>query len=343
MEDIKDSEIRIIGKDETYDQNTMLGNPTAECPKGISAPEKKDFDRREGNYNKPKDSGWIRKLVILFVLLVIVANVIFFIFRSCILSAPPQDGRLDRTEELENAMFDPEVPEGRFESLEGAADRSKLDDLQASMPASSVPHCEEKMAEINGIELKLLIPMGAVPKFEVGRIDPKDTNIVLALQAADIRKDNGEIVGASVYNGEVVGKGLAKKGYVSIIQGKMRVGVTDHSPLFEAAIQEGGDFFRQYPLVADGVMIENQPRGKAIRRAICQRGTNFFVAETLTPESFHDFAQALQDLNIDNAVYLVGSQYALGFLRDINNKLHEWGESKFEQAENISYLIWKKQ
>ena len=146
-----------------------------------------------------------------------------------------------------------------------------------------------------------------------------------------------------VYNGEVVGKGLAKKGYVSIIQGKMRIGVTDHSPLFEAAIQEGGDFFRQYPLVADGVMIENQPKGKAVRRAICQRGSSFFVAESLTPESFHDFAQALQDLNIDNAVYLVGSQYALGFLRDINSKLHEWGESKFAKAKNISYLVWKKE
>ena len=119
-----------------------------------------------------------------------------------------------------------------------------------------------------------------MPKFVVGKIDPNDANIVLALQAADIRKDNGEIVGACVYNGEVVGKGLAKKGYVSIIQGKMRIGVTDHSPLFEAAIQEGGDFFRQYPLVADGVMIENQPKGKAVRRAICQRGSSFFVVES---------------------------------------------------------------
>ena len=343
MEDIKDSEIRIIGKDETYDQNTMPGNPEADCSKSIPAPEKRDFDRREGHYNKPRESGVIRRLVILFVLLVIVVNVIFFIFRSCMLSAPPVDEPMIGMEELENAMFDPEVPEGKFESLGSAADRSKLDDLQPSLQASSVPYCEEKETEINGIGLKLLIPVGAVPKFEVGRIDPEDSNIVLALQAADIRKDNGEIVGASVYNGEVVGKGLAKKGYVSIIRGKMRVGVTESSPLFEAAIQEGGDFFRQYPLVADGVMVENQPRGKAIRRAICQRGSNFFVVETLTPESFHDFAQALQDLNIDNAVYLVGSPYALGFLRDSNSRLHEWGESRFAKAENISYLIWKKQ
>ena len=342
MEDIKDSEIRIIGKDETFDKNTVPVNPSAESSKDDSVPEKKSFDREDGRYNKPKDGWSIRKLLILFVLFVIVANVLFYIFKGC-LYQPPVEARMNGVEELENAMFDPEVPEGQFESEVSSTNTMILNDLSFSSSTSAIPYCQEKMVEINGIELKLMIPMDAVPKFVVGKIDPNDANIVLALQAADIRKDNGEIVGACVYNGEVVGKGLAKKGYVSIIQGKMRIGVTDHSPLFEAAIQEGGDFFRQYPLVADGVMIENQPKGKAVRRAICQRGSNFFVAESLTPESFHDFAQALQDLNIDNAVYLVGSQYALGFLRDDNSKLHEWGESKFAKAKNISYLVWKKQ
>lgn len=344
MEDIKDSEIRIIGKDETFDKNTVPVNLSAESSKDDSVLEKKSFDREAGRYNKPKDGWSIRKLLILFVLFVIVANVLFYIFKFS-MSQPPVEARMNGVVELENAMFDPEVPEGQFESEVSSANTMILDDLSVSSSSSTpeVPYCQEKMVEINGIELKLMIPMDAVPKFVVGKIDPNDANIVLALQAADIRKDNGEIVGACVYNGEVVGKGLAKKGYVSIIQGKMRIGVTDHSPLFEAAIQEGGDFFRQYPLVADGVMIENQPKGKAVRRAICQRGSNFFVAESLTPESFHDFAQALQDLNIDNAVYLVGSQYALGFLRDINNKLHEWGESKFAKAKNISYLVWKKE
>ena len=315
MEDIKDSEIRIIGKDETFDKNTVPVNPSVESSKGDSVLEKKIFDREEGRYNKPKDGWSIRKLLILFVLFVIVANVLFYIFKGS-MSQPPVEARMNGVEELENAMFDPEVPEGQFESEVSAANTMILDDIPVTSSTSAFPHCQEKMVEINGIELKLMIPMDAVPKFVVGKIDPNDANIVLALQAADIRKDNGEIVGACVYNGEVVGKGLAKKGYVSIIQGKMRIGVTDHSPLFEA---------------------------KAVRRAICQRGSSFFVAESLTPESFHDFAQALQDLNIDNAVYLVGSQYALGFLRDINSKLHEWGESKFAKAKNISYLVWKKE
>ena len=44
--------------------------------------------------------------------------------------------------------------------------------------------------------------MNAVPDFHVGKLDQNDKSIILAMQAADIRKDNGKIVGACVYNGD---------------------------------------------------------------------------------------------------------------------------------------------
>jgi len=354
MEDIKDSEIRFIGKDKTYDKETALNSPK-EGAEDASASNESDmsgvsrasqpshthFDKQEGHYNKPRDNWNIRSLVILLILAIIVANVIYFIFKDNDGSLPATEAVIEPTTDLENAMYDPEVPEGQFETQEPEKSTEFIDSILTVPASSSVSYCQTKETEINGIKLRIMIPTGAVAKFEVGRIDEKDSSIILALQAADIRRDNGEIVGACVYNGEVVGKGLAKKGYVSIINGEVRVGVTDHSPLFEAAIQEGGDFFRQYPLVADGAMIENQPKGKAIRRAICQRSGELFVAESLTPESFHDFAQALQDLQVDNAVYLVGSQYAMGFLRDSNHDLHSWGEAKYSNLKNISYLLWR--
>ncbi len=340
MEDIKDSEIRFIGKDKTYDKETTLISSKEEMENHSSQSTSESFDKQEGHYNKPKDNWNIRSLVILLILAIIIANVVYFIFKDNEGSLPATEAVIT-TNELENAMYDPEVPEGRFESQEPAKSTEFIDSILTVPASSTVAYCQTKETEINGIKLKIMIPSGAVAKFEIGKVDTKDSNIILALQAADVRKDNGEIVGACVYNGEVVGRGLAKKGYVSIINGKVRVGVTDHSPLFEEAIQEGGDFFRQYPLVADGAMIENQPKGKSIRRAICQRGTELFVTESLTPESFHDFAQALQDLQVDNAVYLVGSPYALGFLRDSNNALHTWGEVKYSNLKNISYLLWR--
>ena len=129
MEDIKDSEIRIIGKDETFDKNTVPGNPMAESSKDIIVPEKNIIDREEGRYNKPKDGWSIRKLLILFVLFVIVANVLFYIFKGS-LDQPPVEARINGVEELENAMFDPEVPEGQFESEVSAANTMILDDAK---------------------------------------------------------------------------------------------------------------------------------------------------------------------------------------------------------------------
>ncbi len=358
MDDIKDSEIRIIGKDKKYDKDTvpinsaegsashrMPGNHSLDTQQEseMSKSSSDNQGKSEGHYNKPRDGWSIRSLIILIVLFFIVANVAYFIFRDSETTTETAENNLG-TEELENAIYDPDVPEGQFETQEPEKSTAYIDSILTAQPTdATASYCQIKETEINGIKMKILIPMGAVAKFEVGKISEKDKDIILALQAADIRRDNGEIVGACVYNGEVVGKGLAKKGYVSIINGKVRVGVTDHSPLFEEAIQEGGDFFRQYPLVADGAMVENQPKGKSVRRAICQRGEEILVIESVTPESFHDFAQALQDMQIDNAVYLVGSQYALGFLRDSNNELHTWGESKYSHLKNIRYLVWKKQ
>jgi hypothetical protein len=133
--------------------------------------------------------------------------------------------------------------------------------------------------------------------------------------------------------------GLSKKGYVAIIDDKITVGVADNSPLFEEATEKGGYFFRQYPLVNDRILVENEPKGKAIRKAICDRGGEIFVVMSESPESFHDFAQALVDLQVDNAVYLVGSD-SYGYYRDkfdhfvqINEKQH--GGYKYE-----NYIQW---
>ena len=137
MEDIKDSEIRIIGKDETFDKNTVPVNPSVESSKGDSVPEKKSFDREEGRYNKSYKDGWsIRKLLILFVLFVIVANVLFYIFKGC-LYQPPVEARMNGVEELENAMFDPEVPEGQFESEVSSTNTMILEDLSVSSSTSA--------------------------------------------------------------------------------------------------------------------------------------------------------------------------------------------------------------
>lgn len=193
---------------------------------------------------------------------------------------------------------------------------------------------------INDIPLDIYIPHNAVPELVLGVPDLHDKSIVLTTQAADIRADNGKIVGAFVLKGKPLSWGLSKKGYCGIIDGNLTVGVADNSPIFEEATEKSGYFFRQYPLVDNGKLVENEPKGKSIRKALCDRNGEIMVVMSQTPESFHDFAQALVDLKVDNAIYLVGSS-SFGYFRDrydhlaiIYNK-YRYGY----QYEN--FIIWR--
>lgn len=193
---------------------------------------------------------------------------------------------------------------------------------------------------INDIPLDIYIPHNAVPELVLGVPSLQDKSIVLTTQAADIRADNGKIVGAFVLKGKPLSWGLSKKGYCGIIDGKVTVGVADNSPLFEEATEKGGFFFRQYPLVDNGLLVDNAPKGKSIRKALCDRDGEIMVVMSQTPESFHDFAQALVDLQVDNAIYLVGST-SFGYFRDYYDQL-EIIYNKFRygyQYEN--FIVWR--
>ncbi len=199
---------------------------------------------------------------------------------------------------------------------------------------------------VNDIPLRIYIPHNAELSLHVGRMDKQDTSVIYTAQAADVRADNGGIVGAFVLKGTPLSWGLSKKGFCASINGEVTIGVAENSPLFEQATDEGGYFFRQYPLVNNGQLVDNEPKGKSIRRGICNRQGEIFMIETGTPESFHDFAQALVDLGVNQAVYLVGSS-AYGWAIDENGNRHEFGDDNYYKGrrrmpKNTSYIVWRR-
>jgi len=194
---------------------------------------------------------------------------------------------------------------------------------------------------INDIPLRIYIPHNAEMILHVGRLDKRDTTIVYAAQAADIRRDNRKIVGAFVLQGEPLAWGLSKKGYCAVIDGKITIGVADNSPLFEKATECGGYFFRQYALVDNGRLVENEPKNKSIRRSLCDRNGEIMMIETLLAESFHDFAQALVDLGMTHAIYLVGST-SYGWAVDEQDERHEFGTENPRIPKNTSYIVWRR-
>lgn len=231
----------------------------------------------------------------------------------------------------------PEEEEGLFEEVAPAIQPSVKTPFGKATEASFT---EKIDTVINDIPLSLYIPHNAVPELCLGAPSLNDKNIILAAQAADIRKDNKKIVGAFVLRGEPLAWGLSKKGYCGIIDGEVTVGVADNSPLFEKATETGGYFFRQYPLVDGGHLVENEPKNKALRKALCDRMGEIFIVRSETPESFHDFAQALVDLGVDNAIYLVGST-SYGFSRGEDGSIEEFSDLRVSKYKYESYLLWE--
>lgn len=195
---------------------------------------------------------------------------------------------------------------------------------------------------INDALLTLYIPHNAAPELTVGVPDRNDKGIIFAAQAADIRKDNRKILGAFVLKGKPLAWGLSKKGFCAIIDGVVTVGVSENSPLFEEATEKGGYFFRQYALVDNGTMVDNDLKNKTMRKALCSRAGQVFVAVSESDESMHDFAEALVDLGVENAIYLVGSHSSFGWYIDETGEKTLFAQDVHRGAyKNENYIMWR--
>lgn len=241
-------------------------------------------------------------------------------------------GTTSEENELQQALYEPEsevvesgpvTPLGNYASDDGKA------------------YTEHLKMSINDIPLHIYIPHNATPELCVGVPDMFDKSIVLTTQAADIRADNGKIVGAFVLKGEPLSWGLSKKGFCAIIDGKITIGMAENSPLFEEATEKGGYFFRQYPLVDNGRLVENEPKNKYVRKALCDRAGEIMVVMTESEESLHDFAQALVDLRVDNAIYLVGSPYSYGYFRDNSNQFTQFSKKTMGGQKYENFVLWR--
>ena len=206
--------------------------------------------------------------------------------------------------------------------------------------------CELRDTTINGIDLQIFIPHNARATLHKGKFDKADSTIVYISMAAEVRADNGAILGAYVLRGEPLAWGLSKKGYCAIIDDVVTVGVADNSPLFERATETEGYFFRQYPLVDNGVLATEKTNAYNYLRALCQMDDKTFMVHSQTRVSFSNFAKALVDLGCDNAIYIVGYQ-AYGWAIDAAGATHEFGtegyfDDKVPTTENFNYIVWRR-
>lgn len=193
---------------------------------------------------------------------------------------------------------------------------------------------------VNDVPLRVFIPHKATMSLSVGMPDKSDSTILFAAMAADIRKDNQQIVGDFVLSGKRLARGVAKKGFCAIDAETVTIGVGESTPLLQAVLDNNGSFFRQYPLVHNGEIVENKPKNKSIRRALAVRNGQIIMVMSENIESFHDFSQSLIDIGVSDAIYLVGGN-AYGWYSDKESVRQEFGEEQTDTPENISYIVWR--
>lgn len=251
-------------------------------------------------------------------------------------------GNANETETEDAAGSSPVIERGavfRPRSEVKVIDRIAKDDINDYTPTNE-QYTSRRDTTVYGMRLIILTPHDAVPTLEVGNDVVSDTTAILAAQAADIRRDNGEIAGAYVVRGELLSKGEAKAGYCSIVNGEINIGVADATPMLEQALESEGYFFRQYPLVAAGQLIENKPQGKARRKALAEIDGTICVVASADKLSFHDFSQALIDAGARNAIYLVGANSTV-FYNHRDGRRHFMGPVDENAPDNINYIVWR--
>lgn len=193
---------------------------------------------------------------------------------------------------------------------------------------------------INRVPLTIFNPVNLIPSLHVGADVLNDSTVKFVVQAADIRRDNGGILGAYVDRGELISKGTRKTGFCAIIDDKINIGVADATPLLEQALETGGYFFRQYPLVVGNQVVENKPKNSALRKALAQLNGEPVVIMSRNTMTFHDFSQSLVDLGVTNAIYLVGSK-SYGYAIKKDGAKTEFGSFNYNMAPNTNYIVWR--
>jgi len=256
-------------------------------------------------------------ILLLCVVLAIIAGIIIFF--------------INRKEQAPEYYFEPEQTEQQSTSTPAIVSAKNTDEA---------PFTEFSEEMANGVPLMIYIPKNSTMSLMVGMPDKSDAGIVFAAMAADIRKDNMQIVGDFVLSGKRLARGISKKGFAAIESNKITIGVGESTPLLQQTIDNNGYFFRQYPLVSNGELVENNPKNKSIRRALAVRNEQVIIVESKNRESFHDFSQALIDIGVLNAIYLVGGD-AFGWYYDSEFVRHEFGKELPDIPDNISYIIWR--
>lgn len=235
------------------------------------------------------------------------------------------------------------------------AEESQTTVLEADVSRSTIDATNQKAltvsyTTVDGIKLRLFIP-GNV-SVELSLYDTtlvNDSSVVFLTQAANVRGDNHKIIGDFVYKSNTaLSKGAPKsaKGFCAILGQTVILGKDDTAttPYLDSALHKKGYFFRQTIYVKGGDAMTFTDEAKSYRRAICslnETSNQLLVIESVDKVTMQEFANALSNYQVVNAVGLMGSFILDEWYREENGKLVTLFTNNNPPHSNRNYLIFR--
>jgi hypothetical protein len=152
---------------------------------------------------------------------------------------------------------------------------------------------------INGVELLLVhvINMDAIMSTDVSLFNDTTVRVMVAATQKNGKDD-------IVLNGKVYARGKRHDGFCAIVNGNISIGATKADNVIDYCIEHQGSFFRQELLLRNGEIQQSAKKGKAVRCALAKQGNDVYIAATNGNESLHDFAEAMKDAGVTDAILL---------------------------------------
>lgn len=180
--------------------------------------------------------------------------------------------------------------------------------------------------------------------------DTADQSVVLFMRSADYHPD-GSTIGTVVMNGKhtPAKERRSRAAYMAFSkEGIPALGISLSDDLSDFAQKNEGDFFRQFPLLIDGELPSSFVlHGKVERGAIgrmADGSLNYFL--TRNRESMYDFADALREYGVVDAIYITGGN-GYEFYRDMEGNAHVSDNlrrhyDKYPDRKSIApLLVWR--
>ena len=219
------------------------------------------------------------------------------------------------------------------------------DASKSATPAKSWVEITDTM--INDVSLHRFVPVNAKPKLVVGLLKEFPKEYILGAMAADFGLYDGayQVVGGFVHHGNMLSHSKSKYGFCALLKDTIVIGNALSTKFFELAVDEKGDFFRQYALVKDGKVVHNPPtHNDALRRSLCRLADGkVCIIDTDMSVSLDSFSMALKQYGVVEAVALMGSGAAVRWAVDKAGRRFIAGADEYDFPDVVNYIVWENE